>query len=128
MSYRVLSAESEQLTLICGLGWPEVSRYYLSSRRPGMWEFWEQPPDSPRARMVFAWLGEESPPETDVAKRMLGDYLGTFKAATLPKGETLQGLLSIREIRRVLRQHDARTESSLLKFPVRYSPSDNPAA
>jgi len=128
MSYRVLSAESEQLTLICGLGWPEVTRYYLSSRREGMWEFWEQPPGSSRARMVFAWLGEDCPPETDVAKKLLGDYLGTFKAATLPRGDTVQGLLSIREIRRILRQHDERSESSLLKFPIRHTPSDTPAA
>ena len=128
MVYRVLSAESEQLTLICGLGWPEVSRYYLSSRRRGMWEFWEQPPGSRQARMVFAWMGEDSPPESEVAKRMLGDYLETFKAATLPKGDTVQGLLSLREIRRVLRQHDARSESSLLKFPIKPSPTNTPAA
>ena len=95
MAYKVLPPESEQLTFICGLGWPEVSRYYLSNRRQGMWEFWEQSPRSQQARMVFAWLGEDSPPELEVAQRMLGDYLGTFKAAALPKGETVQGLLSI---------------------------------
>jgi hypothetical protein len=128
MAYKVLSPESEQLTFICGLGWPEVSRYYLSSRSQGMWEFWEQPPGSSQARMVFGWLGEGSPPEAEVAKRMLDDYLGTFKEATLPKGDMVQGLLSIREIRRVLRKHDARSESSLLRFPIRPTSTDTTAA
>lgn len=128
MPYNVLSPESEQLTFICGLGWPEVSRYYLCNSRRGIWEFWEQPPGSRQARLVFAWMGEESPPESDVAKRMLGDYLGTFKAARLPKGETVQGLLSIKEIRRILRQHDERSESGLLRFPIRPTTTDTTAA
>ncbi len=128
MVFKVLSPESEQLTFICGLGWPEVSRYYLSNRRPGMWEFWEQPPGSRQARMVFAWMGDDTPPESEVAKRMLADFLGTFKAAVLPQGETVQGLLSIKEIQRVLRRHDERSESKLLKFPVPRLPSDTPAA
>ncbi len=128
MAYNVLSPESEQLTFICGLGWPEVSRYYLSNRRRGMWEFWEQPAGSRQARMVFAWMSEEGPAEGEVAKRLLGDYLGTFKAAALPKGETVQGLLSIKEIQRVLRKHDERSESSLLRFPIRPAPTDKTAA
>ena len=128
MATKVLSPESEQLTFVCGLGWPEVSRYYLSRGQRGMWEFWEQPPGSAKARMIFAWLGDEGPPETEVAKRMLGDYLGTFKTAVLPKGEAVQGLLSIKEIRRVLRRHDERTESRLLKFPIRPNSTDTPAA
>jgi hypothetical protein len=78
--------------------------------------------------MVFAWMGEESPPESEVAKRLLGDYLGTFKAATLPKGETVQGLLSIKEIRRILRRHDERSESGLLRFPIRPTTTDTTAA
>jgi len=128
MAYKVLSPESEQLTFICGLGWPKVSRYYLSSRRHGMWEFWEQPPGSSQARMVFAWMGDEAPSESEVAKRMLGDFLGTFKAAALPKGETVQGLLSIKEIQRVLRKHHARSDSSLLRFPILPAPTDTTAA
>jgi len=128
MAYKVLSPESEQLTFICGLGWPEVSRYYLSNRRRGMWEFWEQPPGRRTARMVFAWMDDETPAEAEVAKRMLGDFLGTFKAAALPKGEKVQGLLSIKEIQRVLRKHDALSGSSLLKFPIRPTPTDTTAA
>lgn len=128
MACTILSPESEQLTFICGLGWPEVTRYYLSRRRPGMWEFWEQSPASAQARMVFAWMGEESPPEAEVAKRMLSDFLGAFKAASLPKGETVQGLLSIKEIQRILRKHDERSESSLLRFPIRPTSTDTPAA
>lgn len=128
MAYKVLSPESEQLTFICGLGWPEVSRYYLSNRRQGMWEFWEQPPGSRTARMIFGWMDDESPADAEVAKRMLGDFLGTFKAAALPRGEMVQGLLSIKEIKRILRKHDARSDSSLLEFPTRAEPTDTTAA
>lgn len=128
MACTILSPESEQLTFICGLGWPEVSRYYLSKRRRGMWEFWEQPPGSAKARTVFSWMGEESPPEAEVAKRMLSDYLGAFKATALPKGETVQGLLSIKEIQRILRKHDERSESGLLRFPIRPTSTDTTAA
>jgi len=128
MAFEVLSPESEQLTFVCGLGWPEVSRYYLSNRRRGMWEFWEQPPGSRQARMVFGWMDEESPPESEVAKRMLSDYLGTFKAGALPKGEIVQGLLSIKEIQRILRKHAERSESSLLRFPIRPTSTDTTAA
>ncbi len=128
MAYKVLSPESEQLTFICGLGWPEVSRYYLSNRRQKMWEFWEQPPGSQHARMVFAWMDDDGPAAGEVAKRMLGDFLGTFNAATRPRGETVQGLLSIKEIQRVLRKHNTRSDSSLLKFPIRPTSTDTPAA
>jgi len=93
-----------------------------------MWEFWEQRPGRRQACKVFGWLGEGSPPEAEVAKRLLGDYLGTFKPATLPKGETVQGLLSIKEIQRVLRKHDERRKSSLLEFPIRPTPTDSTAA
>ena len=128
MAYKVLSPESEQLTFLCGLGWPEVTRYYLSSRRRGLWEFWEQPPGCQQARLVFGWMAEASPPEAEVAKRLLRDYLGTFKAAALPKGELVQGLLSIKEIQRILRKHDESSESGLLEFPIRPTPSGTSAA
>ena len=128
MTFKVLSPESKQLTLICGLGWPEVSRYYLSNRHGDLWEFWEQPPASRRARLVFGWLAEGQPTETDIAKRLLGDYLGTFKPGTLPQGETVQGLLSIREIRRILRRHSESATSRLLEFPVPSGPPGQPAA
>lgn len=128
MAIRLLSPESEQLTFICGLGWPEVSRYYLSKTRRGMWEFWEQPAGISQARMVFAWLPEGSRTETEAARHMLGDYLGAFKATTFPRGETVQGLLSIKEIRRVLRKHSERSHSSVLKFPLQSVPNDFSAA
>ena len=128
MAYEVLSPESEQLTFICGLGWPEVSRYYLSQRRRGMWEFWEQSPGNRLARLVFVLMLEDSPAEIEVAKRMLDDFLGTFKASTQPRGETVQGLLSLKEIQRVLRRHDDRRESTLLRFPLRPGPTDSSAA
>jgi hypothetical protein len=128
MANRVLSPDSEQLTFICGLGWPEVSRYYLSRPRRGMWEFWEQPAGLSQARLVFAWLPEEEPSEAEAVRHLLGDYLGAFKATTFPKGETVQGLLSIKEIQRVLRKHSERSHSSVLKFPLRSIPSDFTAA
>ena len=128
MAIRVLLPESEQLTFICGLGWPEVSRYYLSKPRRGMWEFWEQPAGMSQARMVFAWLPEDQQTETEAARHLLGDYLGAFKAATFPKGEIVQGLLSIKEIRRVLRKHSERSHSSVLKCPLRSISNDYSAA
>jgi len=128
MAYKVLSPESEQLTFICGLGWPEVSRYYVSQRQQGLWEFWEQPPDSKEARMIFGWLAEGNRSETEVAKRLLVDYLGTFKAATFPTGENVQGLLSIKQIQRALRKHREQSQSSVLKFPIRPRPSGPSAA
>jgi len=128
MASKLLSPESEQLTFICGLGWPEVSRYYLSHRRQGMWEFWEQPAGSRQAGMVFGWLADDKPREAEVAKRLMGDFLGTFKATNEPKGEIVQGLLSIKEIQRVLRKHTRRHESNLLKFPIRPTPTDTTVA
>lgn len=128
MTHKVLAPDSEQLTFICGLGWPEVSRYYVSQRQRGFWEFWEQPPGRTEARMIFGWLAEGDRSETDVAKRLLIDYLGTFKAATFPTGDQVQGLLSIKEIVRVLRKHREQSQSSVLKFPVRPRPSGPSAA
>lgn len=128
MAIRILSPESEQLTFICGLGWPEVSRYYLSRAGRGIWEFWEQPAGMSQARLVFAWLPEESRSESEAARHLLGDYLGAFKAATFPKGETVQGLLSIKEIRRVLRKHSERSHSSVLEFPLQSISNDYTAA
>ena len=128
MTFKVLSPDSKQLTLICGLGWPEVCRYYLSNREGDLWEFWEQPPGSGQARLVFGWLADGAPSENDVAKRLLCDYLGTFKPERMPVGETVQGLLSIREIRRILRKHKDRGESRLLEFPVQPTSSGQPAA
>ena len=78
--------------------------------------------------MVFAWLPEENLSETEAARHLLGDYLGTFKATTFPKGETVQGLLSIKEIRRVLRKHSDSSHSSVLKFPLRSISNDFTAA
>ena len=128
MTFKVLSPESRQLTLICGLGWPEVSRYYLSNRDQKVWEFWEQPAGSRQARLVFGWVEPHPQREIDVAKRLLTDYLGTFKPDHLPTGETVQGLLSIREIRRVLRKHRDSGGSRLLEFPLRPSSPDQSAA
>ena len=87
MTFKVLSPESRQLTLICGLGWPDPSRYYLSRRDGGIWEFWEQPAGSRQARLVFGWVEASPVEETDVAKRLLSDYLGTFRPGRLPRGE-----------------------------------------
>ena len=128
MTFKVLSPESRQLTLICGLGWPEVSRYYLSNRDGGVWEFWEQPAGSRQARLVFGWVEPNPHRETDIAKRLLIDYLGTFKPERLPTGETVQGLLSIREIRRVLRKHRADGAARLIELPVRPTSPDQSAA
>lgn len=125
---QVLSPDSEQLTFICGLGWPELSRYYVSQRQRGLWEFWEQPPAGEEARLVFGWLSEGHQSETEVAKRLLIDYLGTFKAASFPTGEQVQGLLSIKEIVRVLRKHREGMRSSVLEFPIRPRPSGPSAA
>lgn len=128
MVYKVLSPESEQLTFICGLGWPGVSRYYLSQRQQGLWEFWEQAPATRETRMIFGWLADGSQSETEVAKRLLIDYLGTFKAATFPTGELVQGLLSIKEIQRLLRKHREQDRNSVLKFPIRPRPTGPSAA
>ena len=128
MANRVLSPDSEQLTFICGLGWPEVSRYYLCTPRPGTWEFWEQPAGIKVARMVFAWLPERDVTEAEAARQLLGDYLGAFKAASYPKGQSVQGLLTIPEIRRVLRKHTERSRSSVLRFPIHPVSNDFTAA
>lgn len=107
MFAKILPPESKELTFICGLGSPGATRFYLSQRRPGLWEFWAQPPESREARMIFGWLGEESRSEAEVAKRLLVDYLGAFQPARIWRGEPVQGLLSIREIEIALERQRA---------------------
>jgi hypothetical protein len=120
MFSKVLPPDSKELTFICGLGRPEVTRFYLSQRRPGLWEFWAQPADSRAARMVFGWLAEESRSEVEVAKRLLVDYLGAFQPSRISSGDPVQGLLSIREIETVLERHRARDQ------PPRLGPRSRP--
>ena len=89
-----LSPDSPLLTLICGLGLPEVERYYLSRRYPGCWDFWVLAPGKKEARQRFARLAEAHTAEEQVAFDMLDYFLQKYHPRTRPKeGAFAEGLL-----------------------------------
>ena len=101
-----LSPDSPLLTLICGLGWPEVERYYLSRRYPGCWDFWVLAPGKKKARQLFARLAEVGTAEDQVAFDSLDFFLGLHRKLQRPKvGAILQGLLTDADISLALDVH-----------------------
>ena len=106
MTQRLKSPDSPDLTLICGLGWPEMERYYLSRRYPGCWDFWVLGHRKRKARQLFARLDEASTAEDQVAFDALDFFLENHRRLTLPeKGVFVEGLLCEPMIQTVLEQH-----------------------
>jgi len=100
------SPDSPDLTLICGLGWPETERYYLSRRYPGCWDFWVLAPGKKMARQVFARLAEAGTAVDQVAFDMLDFHLGLHRKLQRPKvGAILPGLLTDADITLALDVH-----------------------
>ena len=106
MPLPTLSPDSPLLTLICGLGWPEMERYYLSRRYPGCWDFWVLGHRKRKARQLFARLDKASTAEDQVAFDALDFFLENHRQLTLPeKGVLVEGLLIEPMIETVLEQH-----------------------
>ena len=86
MSLRTSSPDSTELIFVCGLGWPKLTRFFLSQSGDGFWELWEQETGASKAHPVGCWEDPEGFTERLSAAKLLDEYLSGARIPSLPRG------------------------------------------
>lgn len=118
MTLRTSSPDSTELIFVCGLGWPKLTRFFISQTGDDYWELWEQETGASKARPVGGWEDSEGVTEMLAAAKLLDEYLAGLKRPVLPRGEPVPGLLTQADIEAVMRRVRDRMHSNVARFPL----------